>query len=271
MRILGISGSLRKDSHNTALLRAAAELLPPGVELELFDGLRGDPALRRATRTRPSSTAPRCSALKDAIERADAVLISTPEYNHSIPGVLKNALDWASRPVADNVLRGKPAAVVGASTGLFGAVWAQAEVRKVLGAIGAEVVDRELPVMQAHAQFDEYGNLREEDLRGQLAEHVAASSRRARRSPPRGPKRPVPTGRRGGVTAAEAGPNVLRTRRSGSRGREPGPPDAGPPRGRARCARRRARCARAPSAPSRWVTRTTSCSMIGPASSSSVT
>ena len=110
---------------------------------------------------------------------ADAVLISTTEYNHSIPGVLKNALDWASRPVADNVLRGKPAAVIGASTGLFGAVWAQAEVRKVLSAIGADVVDRELPVMQAHQQFDEYGNLHAEDLRGQLAEHVTALVRAA--------------------------------------------------------------------------------------------
>jgi chromate reductase len=98
--------------------------------------------------------------------------------------VLKNALDWASRPVADNVLRGKPAAVIGASTGLFGAVWAQAEVRKVLSAIGAEVVDRELPVMQAHAQFDEYGNLREEDLRGQLAEHVTALVRSTREKVP---------------------------------------------------------------------------------------
>jgi chromate reductase len=94
--------------------------------------------------------------------------------------VLKNALDWASRPVSDNVLRGKPAAVVGASTGLFGAVWAQAEVRKVLAAIGADVVDRELPVMQAHLQFDEYGNLHAEDLRGQLAEHVTALVRAAR-------------------------------------------------------------------------------------------
>ena len=252
MRILGISGSLRKDSHNTALLRAAAELLPPGVELELFDGLRDDPALRRR-RGRARAPAPReCSALKDAIERADAVLISTPEYNHSIPGVLKNALDWASRPVADNVLRGKPAAVIGASTGLFGAVWAQAEVRKVLAAIGAEVVDRELPVMQAHAQFDEYGNLREEDLRGQLAEHVTALVRgRAREGRRLGvPKAARPNGtprrsngRRGGSPGRR--PNVLRRPRSGSRGREPGPPDAGPPRGRARCARRRARCARA--------------------------
>jgi chromate reductase len=173
MRILGISGSLRRDSHNTALLRAAAEQLPPGAELELYDGLRALPPYDQ-DEDAPELHDPAVTELKAAIGRADAILIATPEYNHSIPGVLKNALDWASRPVAGSVLRGKPAAVVGASTGLFGAVWAQAEVRRVLGAIGAEVVDRELPVMQAHAQFDEHGNLREEDLRGQLAEHLAA-------------------------------------------------------------------------------------------------
>jgi len=116
MRILGISGSLRKDSHNTALLRAAAELLPPGVELELFDGLRDVPPYD-ADEDVPELHAPGVLALKDAIERADAVLIATPEYNHSIPGVLKNALDWASRPFPDNALRGMPVAVVGASTG----------------------------------------------------------------------------------------------------------------------------------------------------------
>ena len=98
--------------------------------------------------------------------------------------MLKNALDWASRPVATNPLRGKPAAVVGASTGMFGAVWAQAETRKVLSTIGARVLDHELPVMQAHAQFDEYGNLREEDLRCQLAEHVTALVRAARAKVP---------------------------------------------------------------------------------------
>jgi chromate reductase len=179
MRILGISGSLRKDSHNTALLRAAAELLPPGVELELFDGLRDVPPYD-ADQDAPDLHAPGVIALKEAIDRADAVLIATPEYNHSIPGVLKNALDWASRPVSDSVLRGKPAAVIGASTGLFGAVWAQAEVRKVLTAIGADVVDRELPVMQAHQHFDEDGNLHAEDVRGQLADHVTALVRATR-------------------------------------------------------------------------------------------
>ena len=179
MRILGISGSLRRDSHNTALLRAAAEMLPPGVELEIFDGLRDVPPYDADLDT-PELQGAGVGALKDAIEAADAVLVATPEYNHSIPGVLKNALDWASRPVRTNVLRGKPAAVVGASTGLFGAVWSQAETRKVLEAIGADVVDRELPVVQAHMQFDEYGNLREDDLRGQLAEHVGALVEAAR-------------------------------------------------------------------------------------------
>jgi chromate reductase, NAD(P)H dehydrogenase (quinone) len=173
MRVLGISGSLRRDSHNTALLRAAAELLPPGVELELYDALKAVPPYD-ADDDVPEATPAPVQELRDAIARADAVLFATPEYNHSIPGQLKNALDWASRPLATNALRGKPVAVVGASTGLFGAVWAQAELRKVLQAIGADVVDRELPVMQAHVQFDEYGNLIAADLRDQLAEHVAA-------------------------------------------------------------------------------------------------
>ena len=148
MRILGISGSLRKDSHNTALLRAAAELLPPGVELELFDGLRDVPPYD-ADEDVPELHAPGVLALKDAIERADAVLIATPEYNHSIPGQLKNALDWASRPAGKSALNGKPAAAIGASTGMFGAVWAQAETRKVLSALGGRVVEAELPVARA--------------------------------------------------------------------------------------------------------------------------
>jgi len=169
MRILGISGSLRKDSHNTALLRAAAELLPPGVELELFDGLRDVPPYD-ADEDVPELHAPGVLALKDAIERADAVLIATPEYNHSIPGVLKNALDWASRPVADNVLRGKPAAVIGASTGLFGAVWAQAETRKVLKYAGAQVLDTELAVGLADSAFDEHDGLVDPELRTRLGE-----------------------------------------------------------------------------------------------------
>ena len=103
-------------------------------------------------------------ALHDAIAEADAVLVATPEYNHSIPGQLKNALDWMSRPLADSPLRNKPTAVVGASTGLFGAVWAQAEARKVLSAIGARVIDRELPVAMADDAFTPEGSLVDEDL-----------------------------------------------------------------------------------------------------------
>src|SRR5437763_15782132 len=142
MNVLGISGSLRRDSHNTALLRAAAELLPEGVELELWDGLKTVPPYDEDDdlESAPAAVAER----RAAIAGADAILFATPEYNHSIPGQLKNALDWASRPLATNPLRNKPAAVVGASTGAFGAVWAQAELRKVLSATGARVVDAEV-------------------------------------------------------------------------------------------------------------------------------
>ena len=144
MRVLGISGSLRRDSHNTELLRAAASLLPSGVEFELYDGLRDIPPYDEAERDSGQPAA--VADLKERIAAADAVLFATPEYNHSIPGQLKNAMDWVSRPLADTPLKGKPVAVIGASTGMFGAVWAQAELRKVLGAIGARVLDRELPV-----------------------------------------------------------------------------------------------------------------------------
>src|SRR6185436_17254562 len=130
MRVLGISGSLRRDSYNSGLLRAAADLLPSGAELEVFDGLKAIPPYDADDDVDPAPKA--VAALREAIAGADAVLVATPEYNASIPGVLKNALDWASRPYATNVLRSKPAAVVGATTGLFGAVWAQAETRKVL-------------------------------------------------------------------------------------------------------------------------------------------
>ena len=146
MRILGLSGSLRRGSHNTRLLRGAGSLLPDGVELVVFDRLGEIPLFNQDDEQAPPAAV---IALKEAIAATDGVLVATPEYNHSIPGVLKNALDWASRPVAETPLRGKPAAVIGASTSLFGAVWAQAETRKVLGATGARVIDRELPVPQA--------------------------------------------------------------------------------------------------------------------------
>jgi chromate reductase len=162
MRILGISGSLRRDSHNTRLLRGVGGLLPEGVELELFDQLAAIPPFNEDDE---HEAPPAVVALKAAIAGADAVLVATPEYNGSIPGVLKNALDWVSRPVSDTPLMGKPTAVIGASTSLFGAVWAQAETRKVLGTIGARVVDREIPIPQADEALGPDGLPRDEDAR----------------------------------------------------------------------------------------------------------
>jgi chromate reductase len=146
MKVLGISGSLRQDSHNTELLRAAATLLPSGVEFELYEGLREIPPY---VEDEEGDAPLAVERLRAAIGSADAVLFATPEYNHSIPGALKNALDWVSRPYATNTMRGKPVAVIGASTGMFGAVWAQAELRKVAAALGARVIDREVPVPTA--------------------------------------------------------------------------------------------------------------------------
>ena len=147
MRVLGISGSLRRGSLNSALLRAAAERLPAGAELIEFDRLREVPPYDEDVEL--EATPAVVEELREAVPSADAVLIATPEYNHSIPGQLKNALDWVSRPAGKSALNGKPAAVIGASTGMFGAVWAQAELRKVLGAMGGRVVEDELPVGHA--------------------------------------------------------------------------------------------------------------------------
>jgi chromate reductase len=149
MRVLGISGSLRHDSLNTALLRTAAERLPAGAELIEFERLGEVPPYDEdieAAGIEPETVA----ELREAIRDADAVLIATPEYNHSLPGQLKNALDWASRPAGQSALNGKPAAAIGASKSMFGGVWAQAELRKVLAAMGGRAIEAELPVAHAH-------------------------------------------------------------------------------------------------------------------------
>ena len=172
MKILAISGSLRADSLNTKLLRAAGEHAQGEVEFEVWDGLKAVPPYDQDDEdgTPPFAVA----RLRSAIAEADAVLFATPEYNASIPGQLKNALDWVSRPLATNTLRNKPVAVVGASTGAFGAVWAQADLRKVLGAIGARVVEGEVAVGHAPTRFDEKGRLEDESLREQLQETLDA-------------------------------------------------------------------------------------------------
>ncbi len=186
MKVLGISGSLRRDSHNTALLRAAAELVPGGVELELWDGLRAVPPYDEDDDVEPAPAA--VTELRDAVAGADAILFATPEYNHSIPGQLKNALDWASRPLATNPLRNKPVAVVGASIGAFGAVWAQAELRKVPGG------DR-----RARRRRRGRGRPRAPAIRRGRPAGGRRSARAARRGRRRAPRRHTRPGAAGGV------------------------------------------------------------------------
>ncbi len=140
MRILAISGSLRQGSHNTDLLRGAAATAPDGVDIELFHGLKDIPPYD-ADDDAPGDQPLAVQRFKDALDGADGILIATPEYNSSIPGALKNALDWASRPLAESPVRNKPVAVLSSSTGMFGGVWAAAETRKVLGALGARTLE----------------------------------------------------------------------------------------------------------------------------------
>ena len=179
MRILAVSGSLRNDSYNTKLLRAAVEAAPEGVEVELLDPAAiGDLPLYDQDLDQ--------SVVPGAVERlraewgdADAILFATPEYNGSVPGGLKNAVDWASRPFREAALTNKNVAVIGASTGQFGAMWAQADLRKILGLAGARVVGDELPVTRAQEKFDHEGRLLDGELFERLRlllETVAAES-----------------------------------------------------------------------------------------------
>ncbi|HEX6762649.1 MAG TPA: NADPH-dependent FMN reductase [Gaiellaceae bacterium] len=163
MNVLAISGSLRHGSFNTRLLRALREEAPDGVELTFWNGLRDVPPYDADDDGVPGP--PAVDAFRRLVRGADAVVFATPEYNSSIPGALKNALDWGSRPLATNAFRNKPVAVLASSAGAFGAVWAAAELRKVLGAMGARVADVELAVGHAAEKFDEEGNLIDDDVR----------------------------------------------------------------------------------------------------------
>ena len=162
MRVLGFTGSLRRDSYNRLLLKRAAQLFPREVVFDLWPGIADLPIYDEdLDSAEPPPTAAR---LRTDIAAADALLFATPEYNASIPGGLKNALDWASRPYDTNVLRDKPVAVIGASTGFFGAVWAQAALRRVLETCGARVLDRQLPVPRASEAFAADGSLEDPAL-----------------------------------------------------------------------------------------------------------
>lgn len=169
MKILGISGSLRKGSYNTAALRAVQELLPQGVTLEIFD-LAPLPMYNEDLEPFP----PAVRAFRERIAQSDALLIATPEYNHSISGVLKNALDWASCP-PDPPCENKPVAIFGASTGRFGTLRAQLHLREICAALGMLVLPKpELFIAQAREKFDEQGHLIDVQTRERLRALVAA-------------------------------------------------------------------------------------------------
>ena len=162
MKVLAVSGSLRRSSHNTQLLRAAVEAAPEGVEVELWEGLGELPLYDQDLDTDEQPEAVR--RLREAWGEADAILFATPEYNGSVPGGLKNAIDWASRPVRESALTSQTVSVIGASPGQFGAMWAQADLRKILGTAGARVVGDELPVARVHEKLDHDGRLLDEEL-----------------------------------------------------------------------------------------------------------
>ena len=168
MRVLAISGSLRADSNNSALLRALREEAPEGVEVEIWHGLKTIPPYDQDEDVVPGPEA--VEAFRELVRDSDAVFFATPEYNSSVPGALKNALDWGSRPIATNVFRNKPVAVVSSSAGAFGGVWAAAELRKVLGAMGSRVTEAELSVGHAHEKFEDDGTLADDDVRQGLRE-----------------------------------------------------------------------------------------------------
>jgi chromate reductase len=176
MRILAVSGSLRAGSYNSALARAAADVAPAGVEVEFYDRLGELPLFDADLETVEPEPV---RDLRERIARADAVLFVTPEYNGSIPAALKNAVDWASRPRGAAALLNKKVAVAGASTGQYGALWAQRDLRRVLGIAGARVVCPDLPVSRAQDACDEDGGpspLVAERLRGHVAELVSEAA-----------------------------------------------------------------------------------------------
>lgn len=172
MHLLGLCGSVRAGSLNRRLLEAAARSLPDGVALELSTHVAELPLFDEDLEVVPRPDA--VDRFYAAVRTADAILIASPEYNGSLTGPLKNALDWASRPAGNAVLAGVPLAVVGASPGRFGAAWAQAETRRIADRIGARVIPLELPVARADDAFTDHGDLRDPESRRRLERIVTA-------------------------------------------------------------------------------------------------
>jgi chromate reductase len=165
LRVLAISGSLRSGSYSSGLLRAAREDAPAGIAVELYDGLDRIPPFNQDLERDPPESVRELNA---RIESADGLLIATPEYNGSIPGVLKNALDWASRPHGEAALTGKPVAVIGSSPSPFGAAWAQEHLRRALALSGAVVLGEELKIGRVDERFVD-GELVDRGTREEIA------------------------------------------------------------------------------------------------------
>jgi chromate reductase len=177
VRVLAISGSLRSGSYNTALAEAAAALAPDGVDVQLYDGLAEIPGYDPDLDGDDAPEAAR--EARAAIADADAVLVVTPEYNGSVPGALKNLLDWASRPHRASALWGKTVAVAGTSPGSYGAIWAMNDLRRILGVAGARVVEGELSVPKAPDAFGADGRLLDDRVARALAELLETIAREA--------------------------------------------------------------------------------------------
>ncbi len=169
IKVLGFAGSLRRYSFNKALLRAAVQLAPKNVIIEMFD-LEGIPPFNQDMEKQPPQ---KVKEFKTRIREADAILIATPEYNYSIPGVLKNAIDWASRPYTDNAFEGKPVAMMGASIGMLGTSRAQYHLRQSFVFLNMHPINRpEVFVAYAQEKFDENGNLKDEKTQQQIAKLI---------------------------------------------------------------------------------------------------
>lgn len=171
IKILGISGSLRKASYNSGTLRAAVKLVPEGAEIEIFS-LEGIPAFNQDEEQNPPA---KVAKFKKKIKEADAILFVTPEYNYSVPGVLKNAIDWASRPYGDNAFDGKPAAIMGASIGGIATARAQYDLRKMMVFLNMFAVNQpEVMIGNAADKFDDKGNLTDEETKKYIGKLLKA-------------------------------------------------------------------------------------------------
>ncbi|MBW3537914.1 NAD(P)H-dependent oxidoreductase [Candidatus Parcubacteria bacterium] len=173
IKMLGMAGSLRSGSYNRAALEAAAELVPDNTTLEIFD-LSDIPLFNQDRESNPPEPVRR---LKQRIEASDAIVISTPEYNYSVPGVLKNAIDWASRPYGQSSWDGKPAAIMGASPGRMGTARAQYHLRQMFVFLNVHALNRpEVMISDAAAKFDAQGNLIDADTRKRIVRLLEALS-----------------------------------------------------------------------------------------------